>query len=41
MNINLLIDGRNVVRFAFVMHRVPGIDSIVFGRKPAKAGKKK
>jgi hypothetical protein len=41
MNIDLLIDERKAVRFAFVMHRVPGTDSIVFGRKPAKAGKKK
>lgn len=36
MNIDLVIDGEKAVSFAFVLHRVPGTESVVYGRKPRK-----
>lgn len=39
MHIDLVIDAQNAVSFAFVMHRVPGTGSVVYGRKPDKAQK--
>ncbi len=41
MNIDLVIDGEKAVSFAFVMHRVPGTESVVYGRKPTKEQKDK
>lgn len=39
MNIDLVIDGAKAVSFAFVLHRVPGTGSVVYGRKPEKKQK--
>ncbi len=41
MNIDLMIDAQKAVSFAFVMHRVPGTESVVFGRKATKEQKAK
>jgi len=37
MNIDLLIDQQKAVSFVFALHRLPGSESVVYGRKDKKA----
>jgi hypothetical protein len=37
INIDLVIDGEKAVSFFFELHRLPGSESVVFGRKDKKA----
>lgn len=41
MDMEFEIDGKKAVSFSFVMNRVPGAPSVVYGRKPEKEKKKK